>query len=43
VKDQGGLDGDASIDLFCLQSAESRPGSYSCTGWAGMMVEMACL
>ncbi len=21
----------------------SGPGSYSCTGWAGMMVEMACL
>ena len=29
--------------IWSAQSSSSSPGSYSCTGWAGMMVEMACL
>ena len=43
VDDDGPLRGDFAIYGFRAQSASSSAGSYSCTGWAGMMVEMACL
>ena len=38
------LDGRLTVYRFrSAQSASSSAGSYSCTGCAGMIVEMACL
>ena len=43
MQDESRLDARRVCLTLRLQSAESGPGSYSCTGWAGMMVEIACL
>ena len=44
MDDDGALDRRLAVNRSgSFQSFSSSPGSYSCTGCAGMMVEMACL